>query len=103
MVTPTFINEVDLEHPLMRARWLLDGTQHKQSLANANLRWRQAIGPLVPIFTPTGTLGSCSPWRDLVSYACTIQDTAEELIKVSARRSLPEGDEGRFPLTRVKR
>lgn len=53
-----FINELDPDLPLMRARWLLDDTQRKQSFANVNLRWSQALGPLVPIFTPPGTLGS---------------------------------------------
>lgn len=57
LVTPTFINELDPELPLTRACWLLDDPQRKQPLASSDLRWSQAIGPLVPIFTPTGTLG----------------------------------------------
>ena len=79
---------------------MLDDTQRKQSFANANLRWSQAIGPLVPIFTPTGTFGSCSVWKDL-GKLCLHNSVycRGNLIKISARMSSPKGDGDKFPLT----
>lgn len=82
---------------------VVDDTQRKQPLASSDLRWSQGIGPLVPIFTPTGTLGSCSPWKDVVKLCLHNSGYCRgSLIKISARMNSPKGDGDKFPFTRVK-